>query len=190
MSAAKGRWVHVPGEPKPKETAMNTAKTPWKAIFIALTIGIVLGYLFCDVRADAIKSSGRSSAHGQVNRLLREQQEAWNKGDIDGFLSAYEMSKDITFYSDDVIEPGWVALRDRFTKSYVTNKKPMGQLEFTDNEYSVFPGEAVIVRGRWTLNLGDGKTRGGLFTILVKKTDTGWKIVHDHTSERKASPER
>jgi beta-aspartyl-peptidase (threonine type) len=39
-----------------------------------------------------------------------------------------------------------------------------------------------MVRGRWRLTFRDGKQTGGLFTLLMRRTPEGWRIVHDHTS--------
>ncbi|CAN5582701.1 hypothetical protein BH11PLA2_BH11PLA2_34750 [soil metagenome] len=189
MSAVKGRWVHVPGEPKAKEKVMGKSLLYPILLVIALLVTFIAGWQCCSVVSSLGHSAGHSNAIENAKSMLNLQQEAWNRGDINGFLSAYEMNDKITFYADDVISPGWVALSDRFTKSYVTEKKPMGQLTFSEVVYEPFPRDAVMVRGRWTLALG-GPPRTGLFTILVKKTDTGWKIVHDHTSERKVRSER
>jgi hypothetical protein len=62
----------------------------------------------------------------------------------------------------------------------------MGHLEFKDLAVEPMNSQAVIIRGRWVLTEISEPT-GGLFTILVKKTAAGWRVVHDHTSA-KAKP--
>jgi hypothetical protein len=41
--------------------------------------------------------------------------------------------------------------------------------------------EFAVVKGRWNVELKK-ETLSGLFTLIMKKTDQGWVIVHDHTS--------
>jgi beta-aspartyl-peptidase (threonine type) len=122
----------------------------------------------------------------QVLDLLKRQETAWNNGDLDGFMSGYRMSDDITFFSDDQIRSGWVALRDRYDQRYRKEGRSMGKLSFDDLKVDVLAVDAAMVRGRWKLDL-DGKTPHGLFTLLVRRFSDGWKIVHDHTS---AAPEK
>lgn len=126
----------------------------------------------------------RPAAEGQVRDLLQAQEAAWNRGDLDGFMAGYRMSDDITFYSDDKIQPGWLALRERYEKKYRAGGQGMGKLTFSDLVVDVLAPNAALARGRWKVEL-DGKTPSGLFTILLRKFPDGWKVVHDHTSAAK-----
>jgi len=58
----------------------------------------------------------------------------------------------------------------------------MGQLEFQDLNIDLLSNRAAVVTGRWQLTMSDGKTPGGLFTLIFKRMQGGWRIVHDHTS--------
>jgi ketosteroid isomerase-like protein len=57
----------------------------------------------------------------------------------------------------------------------------MGVLTFSDLEVNVLAEDAAVVFGKWELERR-GEDPWGLFTLLFKKTDDGWRIVHDHTS--------
>ena len=48
----------------------------------------------------------------------------------------------------------------------------------------VFPlgDDAALARGAWRLDMTDGKEPHGLFTLLLRRLDGAWRIVHDHTS--------
>jgi len=35
---------------------------------------------------------------------------------------------------------------------------------------------------KWELTMRDGKKPHGLFTLILRQTEQGWKIIHDHTS--------
>jgi ketosteroid isomerase-like protein len=123
-------------------------------------------------------------AKAAVGKLLEEQNAAWNKGDLEGFMAGYWKSDELSFYSAGDKTTGWQATFARYKKKYQSEGKEMGTLAFS--ELDVHPaGEAdAIARGQWKLTFKDGKTSGGLFTLWLRKLPEGWRIVHDHTSAR------
>jgi ketosteroid isomerase-like protein len=127
------------------------------------------------------QATSRDSAEEEIRALIAAQQDAWNAGDLDGFMTGYRMSEDITFYSGGDVKSGWVGLRERYDKKYRAGGQSMGTLTFSDLSVDVLAGDAAMARGRWKLHLGE-KTPSGLFTLLVRKYPEGWQIVHDHTS--------
>jgi beta-aspartyl-peptidase (threonine type) len=116
-----------------------------------------------------------------VRKLLDDQVDAWNKGDLEGFMKGYWKSQDLSFYSGRNIEKGWDATYERYKKRYQSEGKEMGTLTFTDLLIEKIADDAFLVRGRWKLKLSDA-TPDGLYTLIVKKQREGWRIVHDHTS--------
>ena len=58
---------------------------------------------------NAIKEMGRAA----VEQVLRTQQEAWNRHDLDGFMAGYLNSPDLTFFSGAKEASGWQATLDR-----------------------------------------------------------------------------
>jgi beta-aspartyl-peptidase (threonine type) len=123
--------------------------------------------------ADAIEKA--------VRQVINDQQTAWNKGDLEGFMSGYWKSPDLTFYSGKDKTRGWQATMERYVKKYRADGKEMGKLTFSELEVEVLGPDAALVRGRWQLELSKDKP-GGLFTLLFKRFPEGWRIVHDHTS--------
>jgi ketosteroid isomerase-like protein len=117
-----------------------------------------------------------------IYNVLVDQLDAWNKGDLKGFMAGYHKSPDVTFYSGGNVVKGWDAMLERYQKKYQGEGKEMGKLTFRDVEIDVLSGDNAMVRGRWDLKMT--KTNpGGLFTLLMRKTTDGWRIVHDHTSD-------
>jgi len=53
--------------------------------------------------APAGKEQDRSSAGVQIRSVLWAQQDAWNRGDIDGFMNGYARSKSTIFISEDTL---------------------------------------------------------------------------------------
>lgn len=117
-----------------------------------------------------------------VRAVLTEQQDAWNKGDLDAFMRGYWNSPELTFYSGATVTSGWEQTLARYRKKYQGTGNEMGKLTFSDLEVHVLAADAAWVGGRWRLHMSDGKEPHGLFTLIFRKTADGWRIVHDHTS--------
>jgi ketosteroid isomerase-like protein len=123
-----------------------------------------------------------SPATTQVEEVLRIQQQAWNRGDLDGFMAGYWKSPDLTFFSGAKENHGWQATLDRYRAAYASPGHEMGQLKFSGLRIEMLGPDSAFVRGAWMLTMKDGKTPHGLFTLIFRKLPEGWKIVHDHTS--------
>lgn len=112
--------------------------------------------------------------------LLEMQVEAWNRGDLAGFMAGYWDSPELTFAGAQGITRGWAAVHERFARNY-PDRPAMGRLTFSDLEITVLSSSAVLVLGRWQLER-EADRPGGVFTIVVRRLAGGWRIVHDHTS--------
>lgn len=117
-----------------------------------------------------------------VEQVLRMQQDAWNRHDLDAFMTGYWKSPDLTFFSAGQERHGWQETMDRYKATYQSPGHEMGKLEFANLRVEALGPDAAFVRGEWHLTMPDGKTPHGLFTLVFRKFSDGWKIVHDHTS--------
>jgi ketosteroid isomerase-like protein len=118
----------------------------------------------------------------EVEHVLRQQQEAWNRHDLGSFMAGYWNSAELTFFSGAKEQHGWQATLDRYRAAYASPGHEMGKLEFSDLRVETLGPGAAFVRGAWHLTMPDGNTPHGLFTLVLRKFPNGWKIVHDHTS--------
>lgn len=117
-----------------------------------------------------------------VENLLDQQVEAWNRGDIEAFMSAYVTGDALRFASGNTIQRGWDATIERYRRSY-PDKTHMGSLRFELFEKRKLSDEWIFVFGRFHLTRDDSVGNlQGLFTLLFEKTEDGWKIISDHTS--------
>jgi ketosteroid isomerase-like protein len=117
-----------------------------------------------------------------IHTVLIDQVTSWNKGDLKGFMAGYQKGNDVTFYSGKNIVKGWDAMLERYQQKYQGEGKEMGKLTFRDVVIDVLSADNAVVRGRWDLKMSKASP-GGLFTLLLRKTTDGWRIVHDHTSD-------
>ena len=127
------------------------------------------------------QASGRDAEIiAAVRAILDAQKNAWNRGDIEGFMDGYERSPNIVFLSGDNVSRGWQTVHDRYQKNYNSREK-MGTLEFSDIEVNVVSKDTAVMIGRWHLARANDEPHGR-FTLIFRKTKQGWRIVHDHTS--------
>jgi ketosteroid isomerase-like protein len=115
-----------------------------------------------------------------IRAVMMSQQQAWNRGDIDGFMNGYARSSSTTFVSEDTVTRGWQTVRDRYHKKY-SDRARMGTLAFSDLEVTQLSGGFALVLGRWKLKRAHDQPQGR-FTLVFRQLPEGWRIVHDHTS--------
>ena len=127
----------------------------------------------------------QDEAKPQIEKILADQAAAWNRGDIDGFMEGYAKLPSLRFASEGTVTYGWQQTLDRYRQHYAS-RAAMGTLTFSDLDTNVLSPEAALVFGHWKLTTDHG-TPNGLFTLLFRKTDAGWRIVADHTSAAPAA---
>jgi len=115
-----------------------------------------------------------------IRAVLNAQVSAWNRGDINGFMEAYERSPTTTFVSGDEVTRGWQTVHDRYARKYDSREK-MGTLTFSNLEITFLADDAAVVLGSWSLQR-KGDRPHGKFTLLFRHLPEGWRIVLDHTS--------
>lgn len=115
-----------------------------------------------------------------INAVLKAQQSAWNRGDVDAFLKGYWESPELTFSGSNGVSRGYDGVLARYKKNY-PDRAAMGELNFSDLEFRFLGSDAALVLGKWHLKRDVGDI-GGVFTLVWQKFPEGWKIIHDHTS--------
>ena len=114
--------------------------------------------------------------------VLAAQVEAWNRGDLEGYMAGYWRSPDLVFFSNGQETRGWQATLDRYRARYQGAGKQMGKLDFPAMDVVTLGPDAALARGRWRLKMPDGKELTGMTTVVLRKRPEGWRIVHDHSS--------
>jgi ketosteroid isomerase-like protein len=124
-----------------------------------------------------------SDPEPEIERLVRAQEAAWNRGDIAAFMDlGYWQSPELTFFSGGEDSRGYDAMLARYRTNYEAPGKERGTLAFTKLEVVPLADGVALARGRWDLDYAAQPDVGGLFTLALRRTSDGWRIVHDHTS--------
>lgn len=125
---------------------------------------------------------GQANVASDIAAVLKTQVDAWNRGDLEGFMSAYLPSPEMTFTSGGTLTKGYDALRAKYAKSYGTDTRSMGQLRFDDVQVTSLGREGALSVGRFTLQAQGQAASTGIFSLVWVRTKAGWRIIHDHSS--------
>lgn len=104
----------------------------------------------------------------------------WNRGDMAGYLSAYDES-----VVSRGIEQGFVTgkagaeavMRAGFWRS----GRPLQQLRYDSLVVRPLGEDYAIVTGQYVLTGADRPERRGWFTTVWARTAAGWRMIHDHS---------
>jgi beta-aspartyl-peptidase (threonine type) len=94
-------------------------------------------------------------------------------------MEAYWHHESLTFSSGGKTTRGWQATLDRYKSKY-PDRATMGTLSFEALETVRLDENAAMTLGNWKLDR-ENPVRGN-FSLVWKKIDRQWKIVHDHSS--------
>jgi hypothetical protein len=116
-----------------------------------------------------------------ILQTLREQQNAWNEGNIPRFMEGYWKSDSMQFIGSRGINFGWQTTLDNYKKGY-PDTVAMGKLTFDILRINPISADAAWLTGRFHLkrSIGDAS---GIFTLVLRKINNKWLVVYDHTSD-------
>lgn len=115
---------------------------------------------------------------------LRAQMAAWNEGDLDAFMETYWKDADLKFVSGTTIKRGWDATMKRYRDSY-GGGEGLGQLGVERLDVKMITDDVAILTGRFN-HMDKGVTSSGVFSLIWRRDNGAWRIVHDHTSPETA----
>jgi len=124
--------------------------------------------------------SAQSAAERSIRRTMAEQELAWNRGDLEGFMAGYWHSDSLRFIGSRGLTYGWQQTLDNYKKGY-PDAEAMGKLKFTILSVEQLSKRSAYVIGKWYLTRKNGDLSGH-YTLLWKKMKGKWVIVADHSS--------
>jgi len=122
------------------------------------------------------------TAPDAIRIVLDNQQSAWNRGNIEGFMQGYNNSPETTFIGKSLTK-GYAGVLANYRKRYPT-AEAMGKLNFTEIEVKPLDEKHAYVTGQFhlTRTQAAGGEAVGIFSLFFERENTGWKIILDHTS--------
>src|SRR6266516_2492411 len=116
---------------------------------------------------------------GEVQAMLKNSETVWNRGDLVTFVTDYEDSPETTFIGNEVVRGGTNAILGRYRRRY-PNREAMGTLTFSEIAVRPLSAGLALASGKYSLKrtAAGGGDASGRFTLVLRKTPEGWKIIH------------
>jgi ketosteroid isomerase-like protein len=154
------------------------------ARLIAVVSLVFLGPAACAID---VQEEGDSDFQGAVENMLVESAAEWNRGDLDGFMNDYMPSENTTFVGSRGLIVGIDSIRARYAPLFEPGAR-RDSLRFEDMRVRRLAAVDALATARWILYRGDTITASGPFTLVLRRTSAGWKIIHDHSSSDSPPP--
>jgi len=122
---------------------------------------------------------------GRIPTDFRDQldrsAEAWNRGDLDGFMEDYARDSMTTYISGPTLVRGYEAIRQRYAPAFAPGAR-RDSLRFERFLVRPINDRFALVSARFILYRNGTTTASGPFTLLMERRTEGWKIVYDHSA--------
>jgi ketosteroid isomerase-like protein len=151
------------------------------AVLWAGTLLAVIGWAGCSPSGEPSGAVDPAELQAAADSLLTASAEAWNAGDLDGFLYWYQRGPETTYIGSSGLIHGWDAIRERYLPAFEPGAS-RDSLRFEDLETRPLAPDLGLAVARYVLFQGDSTTANGSFTLVLRRTPAGWRIIHDHSS--------
>lgn len=151
-------------------------------LWVGQCVFATLCLLTC-LSADSILRADDQELDQKLKSILAVQQAAWNEGNLDKFMDAYWKSDKLTFSSRGETRRGWQTTLEKYKKSY-PDRATMGKLTFSNLEVESLSVDVAMMLGEWKIE-GE-KPESGNFSLVWRRIDGTWVIIHDHSSSRES----
>jgi uncharacterized protein (TIGR02246 family) len=122
-----------------------------------------------------------NAARTQIAAMMQESARAWTRGDLDGFMDSYEDASSITYVTPRGVVHGRAAIRDLYAPRFVPGAMH-DALSFENMEVDLLAPDVANVIAFYRLTRGDSTTARGPTTVVMRRRDGRWRIIHDHSS--------
>ena len=112
-----------------------------------------------------------------VTKVVLAQESAWNKGDLDAYLSHFKDAKDTEAVLNGPVR-GFDNIRGAYHNSF-PSRDAMGTLEQREVEVRELGPNFALATGKYHLTRSrkSGGDAEGTFTEIFEKTEKGWQLV-------------
>ena len=157
---------------------VRCAKTPIERATVHRALLVVLlGAVAC-----APAPATTADPQAEIEAMLTHSAAAWNRGDLAGFMGDYVHDSMVTYRSGAHFLHGWQPLFDRYQANYFAPGKQRDSLTFGEVQVRSLAPDLALAMARFALHRGDSLTASGPFTLVLRRQEGRWQILHDHTS--------
>jgi ketosteroid isomerase-like protein len=113
-----------------------------------------------------------------IAALLARSADAWDRGNLDAFMTSYENSPATEYISSKAVIRGYAAIRAHYAGHYGSG---MGRLTFTGLNVMPLGSDYAVAVAHWHLAMTNGAHPTGIFSLVLHRSRSGWHIVADHS---------
>jgi hypothetical protein len=118
----------------------------------------------------------------EIATAMERQVEAWNRGDMEGFMSAgYLQDDSLLFIGSRGLTFGYDVVLANYERAYPDGAS-RGHLAFEQLRWIPLGAEHGFVVGKWSIERQQGESIGGHYSLVWALTPQGWRIIADHSS--------
>ena len=123
----------------------------------------------------------RAALTSSFQQQFSRSADAWNRGDLDAFMSDYAQDSLTSYVSAGHLVKGFDVIRSHYAPRFEPGAT-RDSLRFEEFNVRPLSPTLALVTARFVLYNTGGTTFSGPFTLVMERRSDGWKILHDHTS--------
>ena len=122
-----------------------------------------------------------SEARSEISAMMQKSARDWTRGNLDGFMDSYESGSGVTYVTPTGVVHGRDAIRARYAPRFAAGARH-DSLSFEDLEIDLVAPDVANVIAYYRLSRGDSTVAHGPTSLVMRRRDGEWRIVHDHSS--------
>jgi uncharacterized protein (TIGR02246 family) len=164
-------------------TTANTAQScpPLSADSLTNEHGRVIGAAIGPAQTGEYHVTNPSDALRQICAMMSRSAAAWNRGDLDAFVRDYADDLGTTYIGSRGIVRGRAAIREVYAPRFAPGAA-RDSLHFERVEVDLLAPDLANTIAWYVLVRGDSVTARGPTSLVMRRMNGAWKIVHDHSS--------
>jgi ketosteroid isomerase-like protein len=122
-----------------------------------------------------------TAAAREICAMMARSATEWNRGDLDAFMSDYMPGEGTTYIGRNGVLRGPEAIRAVYAPRFA----PGGvrdSLSFENLEVDLVAPNVANAIAYYVLSRGDSTVARGPTSLLMRRVEGRWRIVHDHSS--------
>jgi ketosteroid isomerase-like protein len=175
----------TPSTTAPGQTNANDASAPRTR---SRRTGTTANAASGQTRAASAVEPGAQAVRGVFDTLIKNIE----RSDVDAVMSLYWNSSQLTIFNNNgTVTRGWEQVRANRASSYPDAKNV--KIEARDVKVQMLGRDGAIVTSLWRQSQefrGTPESSAGRLTVVFRLINSGWKIVHTHSSPEAPDPSR
>jgi hypothetical protein len=152
------------------------------ALFAGLVLGLSLHGCWISETTDVRGETDQGPVfEEQILDMLTGQADAWNAGDLDGFMVDYERTPTTSYIGSTGLITGFDAIRERYAPRFLPGAE-RDSLRFVDLHTRQLDPRFGLATARYVLYRDGQTTSTGPFTLVLVNVEGSWKITHDQSA--------